>query len=254
MLYTNNCSDLRLRAWCIHCSTPIGSTESNLDHVPTKALLSKRVRADGAKFDRGSGGPFDYLPQVRICKSCNSRFSEDETYLLCLLHAVLAGTLYPDPQAQADAYNVLRSNRHIVRELRDGIDGQMWLFDNLEPFTLYPDPERISRVIVKNARGHMHHEIAENAEGTPDHVAFVPLHLLNPQERNMFESSGDGEIGVWPEVGSRMMERILTGDDMVGGWVIVEPERYRFSIDWRHDITVKTVIWEYLATETRWSR
>ncbi len=26
------------------------------------------------------------------------------------------------------------------------------------------------------------------------------------------------------------------------------------SIDWSGDVTVKSVIWEYLATETRWER
>lgn len=254
MLHTYDFSDMRHKAWCIHCSTPIGSTESNLDHVPTKALLSKPVRADGQKFDRGIGDPFDYLPQVRVCKSCNSSFSEDETYLLCVLHAVHAGTLYPDPGNQTEAYNILRSNRNVVRELRDGPDGQLLLFEDLEPFTLYPDPERISRVVVKNARGHIHHEIAEKAEGEPEHVAFMPIRHLGEPERAAFESCGEGKIGVWPEVGSRMMERLTTGHDMVGGWVIVEHERYRFAIDWFGDITVKTVIWEYLATETRWTQ
>ena len=254
MFYTDDFSDLRHKAWCIHCSTPIQSTESNSDHVPTKSLLSKPVRADGAKHDRGVSDSFGYLPQIRICKSCNSSFSKDETYLLCVLHAVLSGTLYPDPQTQPEAYNILRSNRHIVRELREGPGGQMWLFNDLEPFTLYPDPNRIARVVVKNARGHIHHEIAERADGPPDHVAFVPLHILDEHKRAAFESCGEGEIGIWPEVGSRMMERILTRGDMDGGWVIVESNRYRFAIDWRGDITVKTVIWEYLATETRWSR
>ena len=41
---------------------------------------------------------------------------------------------------------------------------------------------------------------------------------------------------------------------MVGGWIIVEPGRYRYAIDWSDAITVKSVIWEYLATETRWER
>jgi hypothetical protein len=43
-------------------------------------------------------------------------------------------------------------------------------------------------------------------------------------------------------------------EEMVGGWVTVKPGRYRYSIDWHEAVVVKTVIWEYLATETRWER
>ena len=166
----------------------------------------------------------------------------------------MSGTLYPDPIEQEEASKVLRSNRHIVRELRDGPDGQMPLFDNLKPFTIYPDPNRISRVIVKNARGHIHHELAESVHGAPDHIAFKPLHLMSEAEHHVFFQDNSDRLGVWPEVGSRMMERIMTGADMDDGWIVVEPERYRFSLDWHGDVTVKSVIWDYLATETTWSR
>lgn len=248
-------TDDRLKAWCIHCSAIIADVRSNRDHVPTKSFLTKALRERGAEYDRGVGDDWDYLPQVFICQSCNSSFSPDENYLLCVLHAVMAGSLYPDPAKHPEAATILRSNRHVVRALKQKPDGQLSLFDDLLPFTLYPDMDKIRGVIVKNARGHAYHELGEPLLEAPDHVAFVPLERLSPEQRETFESVGtDADLAVWPEVGSRMTVNLLDGKAMVGGWITVEPGRYRYAIDWSGSVTVKTVIWEYLASETRWDR
>jgi hypothetical protein len=83
----------------------------------------------------------------------------------------------------------------------------------------------------------------------------VPLEQLDPEQREAFESAGTpGELAAWPEVGSPMTVHLLDDQAVVGGWITVEPGRYRYAIDWSGDVIVKTVIWEYLATETRWER
>ncbi|RDE04449.1 hypothetical protein [Sphingomonas aracearum] len=248
-------TDDRLKAWCIHCGDLIADVESNRDHVPTKSFLTKALRECGANYDRGAGDELSYLPQVIVCRRCNSSFSSDENYLLCVLHAIMAGSLYPDPAKHPEAASILRSNRNVVRSLKRGPDGQTLLFDDLRPFTLFPDTERVRHVIVKNARGHAYHEIGEPLHEAPEHVAFVPLERLSTDQRDAFESTGvDADLAVWPEVGSRMTVNLLDEEAMVGGWITVEPGRYRYSIDWSGAVTVKTVIWEYLATETRWER
>lgn len=248
-------TDDRLKAWCIHCGTATVDVESNRDHVPTKSLLTKGLRERGAKYDMGKGGKFDYLPQVLVCRRCNSNFSSDENYLLCVLHAVMSGSLYPDPAKHPEAATILRSNRHVVRSLKNRPDGQLLLFNDLQPFTVFPDPDKVRRVILKNARGHAYHEIGEPLLEEPDHVAFVPLQQLTPEQRDTFEAvDSSASVAVWPEVGSRMTVRLLDGEAMVGGWITVETDHYRYAIDWSDGITVKSVIWEYLATETRWER
>ncbi|AGA08340.1 hypothetical protein [Sinorhizobium meliloti] len=248
-------TDDRLKAWCIHCGAVIADIESNRDHVPTKSLLTKTLRKRGADYDSGAGDEMDYLPQVIVCRRCNSSFAPDENYLLCVLHAVIVGSLYPDPTKHPEAATILRSNRHVVRSLKRRPDGQLLLFENLQPFTLFPDTDKIRRVIVKNARGHAYHEIGEPLLEAPDHVAFVPLEQLSREQRDAFETVGTGaELSVWPEVGSRMTLQLFNEEAMVGGWITVEPGRYRYSIDWSDAVTVKTVVWEYLATETRWER
>ena len=252
MHFIEDFSDQRNKANCIHCDRSLTVAETNKDHVPTKSLLSKRTRKRGIAYDRGEGEITGYLPQVVVCKRCNSSFSKDETYLLCVLHAVTAGSLYPDPQIHPKAATVLRSNRNIVRSLKNCFDSQMDLFPDLLPFTLYPDPRKIRNVIIKNARGHIYHELGEPAFGDPDYSLFQPLSKMSKVALQEFEQRGARGLEVWPEVGSRMMLRVSSGLGFAGGWIEVEKDRYRYLVDWSNGLSVRTIIWEYLATETHW--
>ena len=252
MLYFEDYSDERLKGSCIHCGAMIASVKANRDHVPTKSLLSKEMRKRGAAYDGGDGQSDWYLPQVVVCKQCNSDFADDERYLLCVMHAVLAGSLYPDPTAHPEAANVLRSNRDIVRALKTGSGGQMFLFGNLDPFALYPDSDRLVRAVLKNARGHAYHDLGDPLTDDAAAVSIAPLILMSRGDRENFEEIGSG-LDLWPEVGSRMTLRVINGVGLAGGWVVVEKGRYRYAVDWSRGIRVRTVIWEYLATETYWA-
>ena len=252
MLFIEDYSDERQKAWCIHCGKAIADLEVNSDHVPTKALLSRRLRRKGAEYDCGLGAAEGYLPQVVVCKPCNSKYSSDESYLLCVLHAVHAGSLYPDPETHPEAARVLRSNRNVIRDLKGRTGRQCLLFGDGEQFTLYPDAERVGRVVVKNARGHAYHEIGEPLLEPPARMWFAPLSSMRNDQRTAFEGIGAG-LDFLPEVGSRMTVRVADGTGMAGGWVEVEEARYRYAVDWSSGVTVRTVIWEYLATESQWA-
>ena len=78
---------------------------------------------------------------------------------------------------------------------------------------------------------------------------------MTAAEHEEFENGGTaGEPEPWPEVGSRMMTRVLTGQDMRDGWVIVQDGVYRFRVQQCGVMLVRTVLFEYLATEVQWSR
>lgn len=72
-------------------------------------------------------------------------------------------------------------------------------------------------------------------------------------QREEFEDSGSA-FAVWPEVGSRAMQRLLVFNDEIidEGWIEVQAERYRYIVTQDGDIRVRIVFRGYLAAEVRW--
>jgi hypothetical protein len=115
-----------------------------------------------------------------------------------------------------------------------------------------PDMARIERVVVKNARGHAFFEIGEPMLQKPTSVRVVPLEYMKDEEREEFERGYD-PMGMWPEVGSRMMTRLLTGQDLTEhGWVLVQDGVYRYLAIQAGLMTVRSVLYDFLATEVYW--
>ncbi len=85
----------------------------------------------------------------------------------------------------------------------------------------------------------------------PEHVWSAPLEDLTSEQRAAFENIGSG--GLLPEVGSRMLTRVMTGQDLSGDWVIVQDGIYRYAVAQFGVMLVRSVLFEYLATEVYWS-
>ena len=49
-----------------------------------------------------------------------------------------------------------------------------------------------------------------------------------------------------------MLTRLLTGQDMVGEWLVVQDGIYRYSVRQEGGLRVRTILSEYLATEVQW--
>ena len=231
--------DERQESWCIQCGAWVGDVDTNKDHVPSKALLRK---------------PYpENPPYVEICVACNSGFSADEEYLSLFMHCVLAGST--DPEQHADEKIARALQRH--KKLRARIERSKTEYPTIGGETRgvwQPEEDRVERVVVKNARGHVLYEWGEPMLTEPEHVWILPLESMTAAEREEFENGGTaGEPVPWPEVGSRMMTRALTGQDMRDGWVIVQDGVYRFRVQQCGGRHVRIVLFEYLATEVQWS-
>lgn len=228
--------DERQKAWCIHCGGWIAGLETNRDHVPSKSLLEKPYPPN--------------LPKVQVCKACNEGFSLDEEYLMAFLGSVLAGSTDPDRQPNPKAGRILRRNT----KLRARIDRAKTEYETPGSETRsvwMPESDRINRVVVKNARGHAFFEYGEPLLSEPEHVWAAPLETLSPEQRAEFENIDMGSG--WPEVGSRMLTRVMTGQDLSGAWVIVQDGVYRYGVEQQGVMLVRSVLFEYLATEVYWS-
>lgn len=229
--------DERQKAWCIHCGAWIGGLETSRDHVPSKGLLREPYPPN--------------LPVVNVCRACNEGFSLDEEYLIAYLGCVLAGSMGPDSQPDPKVRRILEENA----KLKARIDRSKTVYQTLFGETRIvwkPELDRVNRILIKNARGHVFFEYGEPMLDEPARVWAAPLEALTNDQRANFENIGSGNF--WPEVGSRMLTRVVTGQDLSGAWVIVQDGIYRYAITQRSLTVVRTVLFEYLGTEVYWSR
>ena len=219
---------------CIPCDDGSHSSRYSQDHIPTKAFLNPPSPEN--------------LMGVGMCQECNSGFSEDEEYFAAFLASVISGS------TEADPLQFPTASRTLARKprLRSRIDAARHVEVTSSGDTVViwtPELERIERVIVKNARGHLLFELGQTVELPPTHVNILPIELLSPQQLSQFEHP-EGLVG-WPEVGSRLMLRLLeTGEIGEGGWIEVQCGVYRYAVN---DIpSVRMVFREYLAAEVIW--
>lgn len=227
--------DERHKGWCVHCAAWIDEVESNRDHVPSKSLLRK---------------PYpENLPTVNVCKSCNERFSGDEEYFAAFIGCVLSGSTDPDRQRDPRVRRILTRSPKLRKRIEEARRESRTLFDDESRILWTPERERVESVILKNARGHAYYEYGEPMLEPPVRIWFRPLDLLKPEERSQFE---DVQRDIWPEVGSRMLTRVITGQDLCDGWVIAQDDVYRYAVVPEGRLMVRSVIHEYLATEVLW--
>ncbi len=227
--------DERQKSWCIHCGKWIEASDTTRDHVPSKSLLLKPYPKN--------------LPVVPVCKPCNEGFSLDEQYLTAFLGCTLTGSTDPEDQRNPRVKRILKT-RAKLRTRIERAKSEYKTIDGETRIEWKPEAERINRVILKNARGHLFYEYGEPMLAEPDHVWSAPLEIFQAKERANFESIASG--GLFPEVGSRMMTRMFTGQDLSGDWVVVQDGAYRYSVTQQGAMLVRSVLFEYLATRVLW--
>ena len=114
-----------------------------------------------------------------------------------------------------------------------------------------PEIDRIARVIVKNARGHALFELGLPLLSDPAYVGFSPILVMSDEQKA--HSQSEPESMLWPEVGSRMMQRMVIGDLQPGGWVEVQPGTYRYAVyQLRNQTLIRMLLRDYLACEVAW--
>lgn len=242
---TESYVDERLR-WpehsCVHCGRKLDKSNSTQEHIPSKSLLMKPYPEE--------------LMTIASCRECNSSFSRDEEYLAALLSAVLAGSTDPKKQKNARMAKTFMRRKGLrarIEETRIEIETEL----GESQIIFVPELARVNRVIVKNARCHALYDLDRWLAEKPETVIAVPLQLLSQGQYEEFETAYS-ELGLWPELGTRMFQRMCfqfdpLQSDMFGSWVIVQSGVYRYAaVDRGVGVSVRSVINEYLATEVYW--
>ena len=226
-------ADGRAEGICIHCGAFFEPSKFDRDHVPSKAFLC-------------SPYPIN-LPAISVCRHCNNGFSLDEEYSAAFLASVVSGSTKPDPEQFPVAARTLERKPSLRLRIEHSRSAQETPRGKPEILWI-PEIERIGRVIVKNARGHAFFELRQPMTSAPSQVEIIPLEHMSSQQRNEFENPR-GHFG-WPEVGSRLMQRMVTGECGLGGWITVQNGVYRYAVSEAY--TVRIVLREYLAAMVVW--
>lgn len=225
--------DERHLGFCVYCGhsfEAVGPRAETRDHVPGKIFLDKPYPSD--------------LAVVAACDSCNTSMSADEEYVACLLECVACGSVDPDQMERSRIADKLREQP----KLRDRIAASR--VDEPEP-TWTPDAERVQKVILRLAQGHIAYELAEPALRPPNHLSWAPLHVSPESSAAAFLRPP--EPTVWPEIGSRAFLRAAAEWPLGSlGWVEVQPERYSYSVQQGEGVSVRILLRNYLACEVRW--
>lgn len=234
-----NFGDERMTAGCVYC----GGLNESREHVPSRVLLDE---------------PFpENLPVVPACQLCNQSFSRDELYLACLVECARSGTIAPDHLERPKIARLLREHPEVLAQL-----AQEYARDHSGSAAFTPDWQAVRRVLTKLAQGHVLFEFNELVRDEPCGVRAIPLFHLSPSTRASFEQPACADhttagfsLALWPEVGSRAMQRLLIGSRQVfdEGWVAVQPGRYRCLVLAEAGLVVRMVLSEYLAAEISWA-
>ena len=220
--------DERQLAQCVYCA---GYTETR-DHVPSRILLDEPYPAN--------------LPVVPACQTCNESFSLDEEYVACLVECVHGGTANADEVQRHKIRRILSRKPAMTskfaearNETKDGVAFRI-------------EADRVRNVVLKLGRGHAAFELNEPQFDEPTSLSFVPFPSLTRDERERFERPPAASI--WPEVGSRAMQRLVSDSPGEATWVTVQPGRYRYLTSAAEGVLVRVVISEYLGCEVLWNR
>ncbi len=221
--------DDRNKGFCVHCGGP----SETVDHVPSRILL------DEPYPDNLMGSP--------ACLACNHGASLDEEYLACLLECAISGSTDPDRLQRPKIARILQTKPALRSRLQlastKGPDGPLWK----------PEASRVRHVVLKLARCHAAYELNEPQLQEPSSIEFKPLALMSPDERAAFENL-EAQFSVWPEVGSRAMQRALapSTDYLPQGWLVVQEGTYRYLTSQDVGLAVRVVLREYLGCEVLW--
>ena len=221
--------DSRILTGCFHC----GGAADTVDHAPPKVLLDK---------------PYpDEMLVVPSCYACNNSASLDESWLACVIECVVTGAVEAERVTRPAIAKMLTRSPALAASMAAirsvGETGT----------TFSPDMDRVRRVVTKIARSHAAYELHEHFEHEPASVDVFPLPLLSHAALDEFESLGGGGVAMWPEVGSRAMQRLLEGyPGDRPGWVVVQEGRYRYMAGIEDGKVVRMVLSEYLGCEAVW--
>lgn len=222
-------SDQRLDNMCSYC----GEFPDTRDHVPSRILLDE---------------PYpENLPVVPCCLKCNQDFSLDEEYFACAIECILYGTTEIEKLNRKKVKAILSQKE----TLRQRIENAFVQHEGNKLFQI--EESRMKNVIIKLAKGHAKYENSEPQFEYPTNIWIKPLLTMTSEETDIFFATSTYDKA--PEVGSRALQNLIidSNNNVHSHWTTVQENNYEYAVSVGLGIlTVKIVIWNYLAVQVIW--
>lgn len=213
---------------CCYC----GNVADSREHLPSKTFLDKPYPEE-----------LFILPS---CTQCNRSFSNDEEYLACLIEWVYSK--FNNGELRRDKIkNTFKQRPFWVELFSRGTK----VDDNGNTIINF-DAEKIKKILIKLARGHVVYMLSELMYDEPDHISFIFYPEMPDDKFDEFNSIH--KMNVLPEIGCRAFRQVVTDDFgiLYSIWDIIQEGRYRYIVFVDSMITVRIVIGEYLFAEIIW--
>jgi hypothetical protein len=218
-------TDQRLAGFCAFC----GGLPSTKDHVPPRIFLDLPH-------------PENY-PIIGACLDCNRGASLDEEYVACLLEVAACGSVSPADLRRQKIARALETRPALAAKLAESLKSGGGFVISQE------DRARLSAVLEKIARGLWAYEVGETAQSSFATVRYAQIAGLRDDQLEAFMALEQPDL--LPEVGSRMMIRVLTATDKAeSSWMELQAGHFSYGIEVFSDGgRVKMVLGDYVAAE-----
>jgi len=218
--------DRRLAGYCIYCFGP----PNTRDHVPPRIFLDE---------------PYpDNVPVVPACDRCNQEASLDEQYVACLVEVAASGSTDPGRLRRPKISRTLTRRPALAALITQSV------VETQDGLAVTPDHQRVERVFAKIGRGVRTFETGELSGDDVATVTYRPLSELDADAVARFYEIQPPDL--LPEVGSRMMQRVLITNEkrVTNEWEVLQPGQFEYAVEYLGSMTrVKFVVGNYLAVE-----
>ncbi len=182
------------------------------------------------------------LYTVPACLKCNQAFSLDEEYVAVLIEWIKG--------MENGTGNFEREHINRIIEHSSAIEERLFaslLVDESGKQYFKPEHNRIKNIVLKHAIGHVFYDLGMKLSEKPSICAYKPNYLLTNKEIESFNLPIRDTV--WPEVGSRLMQRQV---ECGNSWITVQEKNYRYYVHQSTTILVRIVFRELLFCEVVW--
>lgn len=202
---------------CPYCGCELDSSNTTVDHIPSKVLIDKPYPAE--------------LATIPCCRSCNKGFSSDEEYASVLVECVKNQTFNPNAFSRESIKKTVSHTPSLIETVRQRV-----IFESKDRFSIDPDDNRFKAVLLKLVKAHLRFEESLFLINSTDiKLLFSSIDKMSDLEVSRFAMPFSSRL--LPEVGSRALENLMILQDdnnqpigYYSPWICYQKDTYSYCV------------------------